>query len=294
MRYLTEEWYRISQHTDLHFDMRIHSGAEDYNDALYSRLYKRKEKKFIEFERELYDEDPRFMLENDESTLIPLDAFLEEEGIKDEDIIIYHMSPEEKDHIQKLIEEYDSRPPFDEEKCREHFKFIHELKIKETADKLSPELYQQILDIRLFSLGYCTKNMKKQLKAFSKENENEMNRIFKEYMKVQEEESIPHIIKERFGFHDCETIDFIVGKNNVVLLLDTSGGFTDFNEITFVASKIIKQKGQIVGSICLYEELYRIEDGYEVHMLFTGDGEGMPELIVQCQDILIEKNDLSL
>ncbi|MCC5895221.1 MAG: DUF4085 family protein [Alkalibacterium sp.] len=270
--------------------MRIHSGAEDYNDALYSRLYKRKEKAFIEFERELYDEDPRFMLENDDSTLIPLDALLNDEGINDEDILIYHMSPEEKAHIQKLIEAYDSRPPFDEEKCRENFKSIHELKIKETADKLPPELYRQIADIRLFSLGYCTKNMKEQLKAISKENERKMDRIYKAYSKVQDDESLPQIIKDRFGFHDCEATEFMIGEKDVVIRMDTSGGFTDFNEIRFVSAEIIKQEGQIVGSICLYEELYRTVNGYEVHMLFTGDTEEeLQELIIHCHELFIEE-----
>lgn len=287
MRYLTKEWYELGQNTDLHFDMRVYRGAKRYNDALYSRLYKRKEKEFVESEREMYDLDPRFMLEQDESELVSLDAFVNGEAINDEDIIIHHMSSEEKEDIQKLITEYDNRPPFDDEKCRERFKFIQEIAIKETVNKVPHKLFQQIADVRVFSLGYCTKDIFKQLKTLSVINEKEIDRIFNEYSKVQDEENIPQLIKERFGFHDCELTEYTVGKKDIILRMDTSGGFTNFNEIIFTESEIIKQEGQILGSIWLYEELYRTEDGYEVHILFAD--EGMPELIIRCKDIHIEE-----
>ncbi|HFL3758362.1 TPA: DUF4085 family protein, partial [Clostridioides difficile] len=54
------------------------------------------------------------------------------------------------------------------------------------------------------------------------------------------------------------------------------------NHITFVGAEIIKQD-EIVGSCWLYEELYRIDHGYEAHVLFE-DGS---ELIIRCNDIII-------
>jgi hypothetical protein len=63
MKYLTKEWYELCQQMGLHFGMRVHNGAEGYDEALYLRLYKRKEKEFIKMQREVYDVDPRFMLE---------------------------------------------------------------------------------------------------------------------------------------------------------------------------------------------------------------------------------------
>ena len=42
-----------------------------------------------------------------------------------------------------------------------------------------------------------------------------------------------------------------------------------------------------MGSTWLYEELYRMENGYEAHILFAG--EEMPEFIIRCNDIIIEE-----
>jgi len=73
----------------------------------------------------------------------------------------------------------------------------------------------------------------------------------------------------------------------LLIRFDTRGGFTNINKLALVKPEIIKQEGEIVGSYWLYQELYRIDNGYELHVLF--DGENMPELIVRCEDILAEE-----
>ncbi|HWQ50951.1 MAG TPA: hypothetical protein VN369_04020, partial [Terriglobales bacterium] len=156
MKYLTKEWYELCQRTGLHFGIRAHKGAAVYDEALYLRLYKRKENAFVKMQREVYDVDPGFMLEQDGCTLVPLDKFVSGEEITEDDKTVYCMPPEERARIQKLIEEYDARPPFDEKKCREEFRILQETQKKQTADRLPHELSQQIADMRVFSLGYCT------------------------------------------------------------------------------------------------------------------------------------------
>ncbi|EGD48073.1 hypothetical protein Cpap_2760 [Ruminiclostridium papyrosolvens DSM 2782] len=124
MRYLTKEWYDLCQRTGLHFGMRAHKGAGQKDEALYLRLYKRKEQQFIKKENEIYNVDPRFMLDVDGSVFIPADKFLSDDEICDEDKIVYEMPSEEKERIYKLIEKYDSRGPFDVNECRIKFSFI--------------------------------------------------------------------------------------------------------------------------------------------------------------------------
>lgn len=286
MKYLTKEWYELCQKTALHFGMEVCAGADVYDEALYLELYEQKEKEFIKLQHEVYDVDPRFMLEQDGNTLIPLQKLMNGEEINEEDKMVYHMPHEQKDHIQKLIEAYDARPPFDENKCREEFRLYQDTIKQETARKLPHELFQQIADVRVFCLGYCTTEILHQLENLSKANEEEMNRILNDYSKARQAEQIPQTIRDRFGFHDCTVTELTV-SHDVVMRFDTQGGFTKFNTITFTASEIIKQEGHIVGSTWLYEELYRTENGYEAHMLFAG--EEMPELIIRCRDIMIEE-----
>lgn len=145
---------------------------------------------------------------------------------------------------------------------------------------------QQIADPRMLVLGYCTEDVMRELEKRSEENQAKMDQGFSDYREAQQAEAIPPSILDRFHSHDCEVTDIIIDQEMVVRL-GTDGGFSAFNKITFVAPEIIKQEQGIKGSTWLYNELYHTGDGYEVHVLFYG--ENMPELIVRCQDILIEE-----
>lgn len=289
MKYLTKEWYKLCQRTCLHFGMKVIKGASVYNEELYNRLYKRKENEFVRVQHNFYDFDPRIMLEDDGKVFKPL-MILSNSEMFEEDEIVYHMPIEERERIQKLIEEYDVRPPFDEVKCREEFRDIQEtFKIIQVKEKLPMELIDQIADIRLFALGYCTRKVLNQLEGISNENEMKVNSISKECMNAQQAEKIPQSIKEAFGFHDCRVTDFIVDKD-IVMRLNTQGGFTDLNKITFVSSEIIKEDKFIVGSVWIYHELYCMENGYEAHILLERNE--LSELIIRCKDIVIVKEDM--
>lgn len=287
MRYLTKEWYNLCQMTGLHFGMRSHKGTYQKDEDLYLRLKKRKEKEFIKMERELYDYDPRKTLEiYDDSVFISADKFITGEEIRDEDTIVYHMTEEEKDVFNKRIEEYDSRGPFDVDKYKMEFDKRQDIIQSENINNIPSNLYSQIADPRVFALGYCTKEILSQLKELSKENKIKVNEALDEYRRAQNEEAVPEQLQERFGFHDCQVMSCEFNQD-IVFYLDTSGGFTDNNKITFKDAKIIKQEKPLEESYWLYEELYIVQDGYEAHMLFWG--EDIHELTIKCKDIIIER-----
>lgn len=286
MKYLTKEWYELCQRSYLHLGMKVVKGASVYNEELYDRLYKKEENDFVRLQRQCYDSDPRVMLEDDGKVYKPLMILFNGEMFE-EDETVYQMPIEEKERIQKLIEEFDVRPPFDEAKCKEEFHDIQEnFKIKQVKEKVPMELINQIADIRLFALGYCTRKVLKQLERISYENEIKVNSISEECMTAQQAEEIPQSIREAFGFHDCRITEFIVDKD-IIIRLNTQGGFTDLNKITFVSSEIIKEDKFMVGSVWIYNELYRTELGYEVHILCESNE--LSELVIRCKDIVIEK-----
>ncbi|MEY8745167.1 DUF4085 family protein [Bacillales bacterium AN1005] len=285
MRYLTREWYDLCQQTHLHFGMRVHRGAQIRDEVLYLRLYKRKEKEFINLHRDVYNVDPRYMLEGDGAVMIPVEQFVSGD-IRQEDTIIYHMPEDEKEEIQKKIAEYNARPPFDVVNCKQEFKDNLEWSCADKGNQLPSELLAKIADIRVFSLGYCTQEVMRELKKLSNENKRKMEHISNEYVQMQQSEDIPQHIRSRFGFHDCQVTEILFGKD-MIIRLETRSGFTDFNKITLVAAETIKQEGQIVGSYWIYDELYRTGRGYEVHIIFSGAGD--PQCIIRCEDIIIKE-----
>jgi hypothetical protein len=288
--------------------MRVHRGAGVFSEMLYQRLYRRKEKEYIQSEREVYNFDPRYFLRREGRAFVPADQFVRGEEIKAEDIIIHQMPEEEKEQIQKMIEEYDTRPPFDVKQCKHSFRVMQDIDRMQAAKERIPfEILGQIADIRVFCLGYCTKAVKVQLERVSRENYKIMKLGSKAHAEAKKTENIPEHIRKIYNFHDSSVLEIVESRefdnrfgqgindrpqgscknsSDFVIRMDAQGGFTELNKVSFHNAEMIKQEPNITGSRWLYCELYRIEKGYEVHVLFWG--EGMPEMILSCSDILME------
>ncbi|MBP1903894.1 hypothetical protein J2Z32_000511 [Paenibacillus turicensis] len=301
MKYLTKEWYMQSQQMGLHTGKKVHKKVGQFSEALFLHLYKEKEKRFIEDQLEFYNYDPRRYL----TDTIPVEVWLEgKEKTQNIDEIIAKMSLEERTRFEQQVAEFDARPPFDEIEWKEKFQESLQWNCEHYRVKLPAPILHKIADIRVFALGYCTKEVLKLLSKYSEQSEKNTNDVLEQFRKAQSQEVIPEELHKKFNFHDClvkelkfETnpVDTNANDANIqtesnpdlILYLDTSGGFTLNNKITFVESKIILQQEQIVNHAWLYSELYCVDGGYEVHVLF--EGMSMAELILRCRDIIIEQ-----
>lgn len=287
MKYLTKKWYELCQQTGLHYGMRVHNAAHQYNEELYQRLYKRNEKKYVDQQREFYDYDPRMLLEVDVMNVVPLQKVIDSEEIADEDVIVHQISIEERTRVEERIAEYDARPPFDEIDCKQAFSEQLEWKIRQAAAQLPPELLSQIADMRIFVLGYCTKAVYQQLKKLSIENRKKVEQLMEEAVNVMRAQHIPETRSFKLNFHDCKVVRMDVGER-LVIRFDTARGFTKDNKVTFFEPRILLREEGIVESHWLYHEIYRIDEGYEVHVLLSG--KKLCELILWCKDIEIEED----
>lgn len=78
----------------------------------------------------------------------------------------------------------------------------------------------------------------------------------------------------------------LIIDKDVIMRFDTKGGLTECDKLTFIDATIIQQDAGIVGSTWVYDEIYRKEEGYEVHTLMAR--EQKVELVLECKDIIIE------
>ncbi|MBF4692101.1 DUF4085 family protein [Fusibacter ferrireducens] len=243
MKYLTSEWYELCQKTSLHFGMRVHKGAIHKAEAVYQRLRKRKEKVFIEDQREW-------------------------------DLLRSLREQAPDGHIHESIDKY-----------KKAFSEFQEIMYTKKYEQLPATIQSQIADPRMFALGYCTKEVKRQLKRLSLENDRRTRAILEEFFRVQKEENIPEDMITNIGFHDCEVASCQFAQD-IAIQMEASSGYTDYNRVIFHEAKVIKQEESLVGSTWLYNELYRNQEGYEVHVLFLGpNGYKTHEFTLSCKDI---------
>ncbi|MDD4323780.1 MAG: DUF4085 family protein [Eubacteriales bacterium] len=270
MKYLTKEWYRKSELTDLHYDLEIIEEAVHKDEDLFESLYQDEEQRFIEEERDEYDYDPR-------------ELFAEDNFERKSDLVDFL---EEEDFIAQLIEAFDKREPFSEARTKELFAQIYQENLSAIKENIPAEIYDQIADPRVFALGFCTGDVYDQVREFSVQNNREVMQVLDAYEEMMRAQDIPRQLKQNFGFHDCQIIGWLSQGKDLVLTLDNERGFTSDNRVTFMDVKVILDEN-ILRLFWIYDELYKTDDGYEAHILC--DGDRTAELILRCSDIRIEE-----
>lgn len=288
MRYFTKEWYALCQKTGLHFCLEVHKDAGVFSEELYQRLRKKREKEIIKQEREFYDFDPRELLDVNGTVFVRADKFLTGDDILPEDTMIYEMEEEEKARINELVKAFDSRGAFDVEKSMNIFNQRHEMTLEDNVSKIPEAVYSQIADSRVFALGYTVEKIIDQLKSVSEQNEKQVQAIRVACIAAQQSENISLDIRRQFGFHDCKVIR-LEKANNITILFDTSGEASVYNKLVFHDVYSVEGEHSVEGCRWLYEELYKTQNGYEVHMLFASGENRAIELTVTCRDIMAGK-----
>jgi hypothetical protein len=164
--------------------------------------------------------------------------------------------------------EQEELPAFDPEQEKKNFKKEFRHNVKHLKRNLPDEILQKIADIRVLALNRASTDIKKEITTYCKTNERAVESAIKAYWKDYKK-SFPNgepAFAENFKLHDSTVISCRKKGKDTVLIIET-GGFTSFSQITLKNCTILKQDMQLHGAWWLYDEIYRTNDGYEIHVL---------------------------
>lgn len=141
-------------------------------------------------------------------------------------------------------------------------------------------------------LNKASKEIINSVTQFCKNNEATMLRTFKEYEKYFKEASklFDREIACNINFHDCIIKDISETEGVLSIVFDNSGGFSNINELQFKNYKIIKQEGLLQNSWWLYDEVYKINDKYELHVLLQNKNNDLIEFIISADKLSFKQN----
>lgn len=144
----------------------------------------------------------------------------------------------------------------------------------------------------MFALNKATRPIINAVTKFCEVNERSVSNTSEEYRKYYNDASISfdEEIIENFGFHDCTIIKSVQNGRSFTLLLDHTGGFTNIDEVTFENFTIIKQDDLLEDSWCLYEEVYRVNERYEFHILLQNRTMGLIDFIILADEVTFKSN----
>lgn len=254
MKYFTKEWYELCQKTSFHLHLEEEKQTETFSEEYFQQLYHTE-----------------------------LDSWL---NLQEEIALIMETTETVNTDGNNGYE------PFNREQAIEHFHdgFIYD---QERLKKELPEtILKQIADIRVFALNKATRTVINAVTKFCEENNRSVTATSEKYRRYMRAASntLDKDIMEKFRFHDCTIIKSLQNDMSLTLLLDNTGGFTEIDEVTFENYNIIKLDDLLEDAWWLYEEVYKVNDKYEFHILVQNGTMGLIDFIISADQVSFKSN----
>ena len=307
MKYFTKEWYALMQKQHFTSGLTVILDKE-YTDAEIKAFLEQDLQAEIENDRSIHDMPPSMDWAED---LLAPDCFRP-------DIFLFFGDDGEPFHpetaeiareflnkdFRRQKEQYENREPFDPTETIACFKDCYRMMVRH-GWKGYPAWVGETVDKRLLALHRIPESAYNRLFAEEQANKEAFERLTEEASAVLQEQDIPAEIRDAFRFHDANVLSIRKNGADVEMLL-RDGGFmgTPYCRVIFRnVSRFEREKGLVIRTkredsgeissnvIYLYDELYRTESGYEVHMMLTGR-QDLRYLTVGCVGIEVQTCEL--
>lgn len=183
MKYLTKEWYELYKQSTLSDFFHANKYAAQFDEALFQKLYKNREKKWVTAVRSTSfgsdEEQYEKMLEKVQRCI---DRAITEEIKKKletfrEDYIAFH---------KMGIESGEQCEAIDDESARRAYAGYYAETLK-TIETFPQELLEKVADKRMLAIGYATKENKKLLIDFARKQGKKADLLWKKALEAVDE-----------------------------------------------------------------------------------------------------------
>lgn len=308
MRFYTKEWYELMQHQhDLSGIQKIPNGS--YSDQDIKAFYQQDLEAEVAQERERCNTPPLWTWQEEllaPERFSPETFLFEEEGTGK---LFHPQTPEtaraylEADFLRAL-EAFERRPPFDAQETISCFRACYRSKLR-YAWKYFPQWVQESVDKRLLALDRIPASVYDRLQKEIQAKQQAFEAIGLQAEAALSTQDISPELREAFCFHDAQVLKLRRRGHRAVLLLCKDGAWDKpYATITFEAVRWLEREPGLVlrcrpggdgllVSNCqyLYDELYRTQECYEIHMLLWTN-KALRYLTVCCENLRIDHSVL--
>ena len=193
-------------------------------------------------------------------------------------------------------------PPFDPAKTKACFRDMYRVMLRCGISNF-PQWAKESVDKRLVALRRLPESVYNRLEKEEQANRLVFEKINAEATAVREQQDIPLVFRSQFRFHDADVLVIRKMRSDVELYLRAlTESTTPYVKITFQNVSLydrepgfalrpkMNKHGELSTSCSyLYDEFYRDENGYEVHMMFW-TRKALRYLTICSEDIEFEDN----
>ena len=176
-------------------------------------------------------------------------------------------------------------PSFDPDRERKYFRQLFRYNVKDLKNCLPESILLKVADIRVLALNYASREVKQEITQFCKQNEKSTRAAMTAYQKQYRKQfkTVVPAFAEDLNLHDCEVLSCRRSGDDIVMVLDNSGGFTNISTIRMKNCNVIKQDAPLRGARYLYEEIYKAGERFEIHFLL--DKNKLVDYIIVADDL---------
>ncbi len=264
MKYFTKEWYQLCQKTFGHLTLKESAEAESFSEEYIQRLYEEKLNEWLTLQKDVAAVNFEDVFPEEMNT-----NFLPEDLTENK---ILELKEEYRINREAAKVKFDTRETYDVCKETDNFEKRFQYRLEEAGKMFPQDILDMIADRRVFALGMASKSVIAAVTKFCESNRENIESTGERYREYYDKQILKlkkdaKYVFANINFHDCIIKEVRQSKEELVLLLDNSGGFTNIEEIRFENYEIIKQEHPLEETWWLYEEVYYINGRYEIHAL---------------------------
>ncbi|MCL2194762.1 MAG: DUF4085 domain-containing protein [Oscillospiraceae bacterium] len=176
-----------------------------------------------------------------------------------------------------------------EDEVRKDVRRMQRYKIKRLRNILPTHILDQVADIRVLALNCCTPAVKREITAWCKQSDKKIKQAMQAYEKSFKRmfgdnppDFWPHL-----NYHDYVVTSCRKQGTHLVLRLDNCDDV--IHTAIFKHCTVITKEQPFRNATWLYEELYAIESGYELHVLLLNSRNKLIDFIIQFSDVSVER-----
>jgi len=191
-----------------------------------------------------------------------------------------------QESVSKVI---NKRSFFEEKAAKREFRKIHQTNIKTVKESLTDNILSKIADIRVFALGYASKEVEEEFIKRGNYVKNTMEDYDRQFKKTFDDN--PPKFTEKFVLHDSDVIS--CRKKGKDIEIKIEGVYTDITGFKLKNCTVLKQDGRLYGAQFLYEEIYKSGDRLELHFLlrkWSSKTQKLLDFIVTVDDVELIKD----
>ena len=170
--------------------------------------------------------------------------------------------------------------------------------MRESLMRYLPETFHPYIHDGTLVTEFPTSKLRMLVNRWERDYERRMEKLDEEYqqhfesIKAELPSNAVELVEN--GLHDAVVLSVErPSDDQLVLTLDCSGGFHYFTDVRFIFEGVTFSDvpADFKGAWWLYDEIYKTEDGFELHTLFDCP---MTETVIRVRDVKIEPLKLPL